>query len=63
MVELTPAEKVLILRRRMKLSQDKFGELLGVCGKTIQHIELGKVGVSASVNEKLQIVEQRQSGK
>jgi len=57
---LTPSETMLILRRRMKMTQGEFGKLLGVTGKTVQYWELGKVGISRSVLNKLEILKQRQ---
>lgn len=59
-VTLTPSETVLILRRRMKLTQDEFGKLVGVCGKTVQHWELGQEP-RRPVLDKLEILEQRQA--
>lgn len=59
---LTPSETVLILRRRMNLSQPEFGKLLGVCGKTVQHWELGESSPRGSVRERLEILVQRHGG-
>lgn len=58
---LTPSEKVLILRRRMKLTQDEFGKLLGVTGKSVQNWELGQTP-RRPVLDKVEILEQRHAG-
>jgi DNA-binding transcriptional regulator YiaG len=58
---LTPSEKVLILRRRMKLTQDEFGKLLGVSGKTVQFWELGRAP-KAAMMEKVEILGKRYHG-
>lgn len=60
---LTASERILILRRRMKLSQAEFGELLGVTSKTVQNWELGKTEPVQAVFERLKVLEQRQNGK
>lgn len=59
---LTPSETVLILRRRMKLTQAEFGKLLGVSWKTVQHWELGNHKIKQSVIEKLEVIEARHVG-
>ena len=60
---LTVGERVLIIRRRSRLSQKEFGNLLDVCGDTVKNWELGKTKPTAKDVEKLAVLEARQGGK
>lgn len=59
-LDLTPAEYVLIVRRRLELTQEEFGKLIGVCGKTVNNLEIGKVFTRGKTMERIKMLADRQ---
>lgn len=51
-----PGEQIRKLRRERALSQERFGEKIGVSGKTISAYETGKIVPPVKVLEKISVV-------
>jgi len=53
MVNYKIANDIIALRKHLKMSQTKFGDLIGVNQKMVSHLESGKAGYSLKLLEKL----------
>lgn len=59
-LDLTPAEYVLIVRRRMNLKQGELASLVGVCCKTIVNLENGLANSSEQTINRIKLLADRQ---
>ena len=58
-LDLTPAEYVLIVRRRMKLTQVELSKLIGVTSKTIDNLENGRVLTKGKTLDRIKLLADR----
>ena len=61
MPELNGYEVAMEIRKNHKLSQDKFGEMLGQTGKKVSRWELGITDVPVEISEKIKTIFNLQS--